>query len=246
MWNYSGLKVDNISHTKPLVGAFFLSFFCLFLFFFSREQLLCLELTSDRNLAGPPEGCFSVETEIQTATSWVLMVEVRKHTIWEQERRRLLSPLSFGDLVQGLRVWETAFFPLLRSFNVIPNHSCPGNSAWERGLSSHFFFPLSLSAFLACSLYLLPSAPSPIPSFMALPVTIHISSLNFFIPAVQLHFLALTPLRLFVARAREWCPSYSTLQLNWQSLDRRRHAAIPASSAAWAVAAHALLLAHSS
>lgn len=72
------------------------------------------------------------------------------------------------------------------------------------------FFPLSLSVFFDCSLYLLPSAPSPIHSFMPLPVTIRISFMEFFIPAVQLHILALTPLRLFVAKAREWCLSYST------------------------------------
>lgn len=219
-WNYSGLeKNTNI-----------------------WEQLLCLELGSDRNLAGPPEGCFSVQTEIQTATYRDVMLVVYKHTILEQERWRLLIPLSFGDFVQDSKEQETAFspycthlLPSLQTVHVLEIE--PGEEGW-----AHIFPLFSLFSLLvlciSCPLLLLSSPVLCL--FQSLFISL---SSNFFIPALQLHFLVLTPLHLFVARAREWCLSYSTSSIKLAVI---RHAAIVASSAAWAVTAHALLLAHSS
>lgn len=107
---------------------------------------MCFHLRSDRNLAGPPGGCFSVETEIQTATYRDVMLVVYKHTMLEQERWRLLSPRSFRGFVAGFERARNSFFPLLHPFNVItPNRSCTGGWAWGRGLSSDFFPPFSLS-----------------------------------------------------------------------------------------------------
>lgn len=219
MWKLFWVKkwplVPTTSHQWECFFSVFLYiymyFYLLIYLFFSRDQLLCFHLRSDRNLAGPPGGCFSVETEIQTATYRDVMLVVYKHTMLEQERWRLLSPRSFRGFVAGFERARNSFFPLLHPFNVItPNRSCTGGWAWGRGLSSDFFPPFSLFSFLllciSCPLLLLPS------SVLCLFQSLFISlPCNYFIPALQLHLLVFAPLHLFVARAREWCPSYSIL-----------------------------------
>lgn len=176
------------SHQWDNVFFCFLLYMCFYLFiylFFSREQLLRFDLRSDRNLAGPPGGCFSVETEIQTATYRDVMLVVYKHTMLEQERWRLLSPRSFRGFVAGFERARNSFFPLLHPFNVItPTRSCTGVWAWGRGLSSDFFSPvLSQFSFLvlciSCPLLLLPSPVLCLfqSRFISLPC-------NYFIPAL--------------------------------------------------------------